>query len=79
MSDGDPAPAPLPLRWVEELVNTRSVELGTDDVATPGDLAVVVAGAGPPPAGRAGDAGGARPRPAAARGATGADRRQQRR
>ena len=39
MSDGDPAPAPLPLRWVEELVNTRSVELRTDDVATPGDLA----------------------------------------
>jgi predicted RNA-binding Zn ribbon-like protein len=39
MADGDPAPAPLPLRWVEELVNTRSVELGTDDIATPGDLA----------------------------------------
>ena len=38
-SDGDAAPAPLPLRWVEELVNTRSVELGTDDVATPGELA----------------------------------------
>ena len=39
MSDGDPAPAPLPLRWVEELVNTRSVELGTDDVAAADDLA----------------------------------------
>ena len=38
-SDGDAAPAPLPLRWVEELVKTRSVELGTDDVATPGELA----------------------------------------
>jgi predicted RNA-binding Zn ribbon-like protein len=40
MSDGDEAaPAPLPLRWVEELVNTRSVEFGTDEVATPAALA----------------------------------------
>ena len=36
--DADGAPAPSPLRWVEELVNTRSIELGTDDVSTPAAL-----------------------------------------
>lgn len=31
----DVTAAPLPLRWVEELVNTRSVEFHTEDLATP--------------------------------------------
>lgn len=32
-SDADAAP--LPLRWVEELVNTRSIEFDTEDLASP--------------------------------------------
>ena len=28
-------PAPGPLRWVEEFINTRSVESGTDEIGTP--------------------------------------------
>jgi predicted RNA-binding Zn ribbon-like protein len=35
---GGPLPTPQPLRLVEEFVNTRSVEFGTDDVATPDAL-----------------------------------------
>jgi predicted RNA-binding Zn ribbon-like protein len=35
-ADGSP---PAPLRLIEELVNTRSVEFGTDEIATPGALA----------------------------------------
>jgi predicted RNA-binding Zn ribbon-like protein len=32
---GEDAPlTPLPLRWIEEFVNTRSVEFGTDEIAT---------------------------------------------
>jgi predicted RNA-binding Zn ribbon-like protein len=30
--------APGPLRWIEDFVNTRSVELGTEDVGDPGAL-----------------------------------------
>lgn len=33
------APAPGPLRWVEEFINTRSVESGTDEIGTPALLA----------------------------------------
>jgi hypothetical protein len=36
------------LRFVEELVNTRSLELGTDDIATPGVPRRVAARAGTP-------------------------------
>jgi hypothetical protein len=41
---GTPAPAagtaaPGMLRWMEELVNTRSIETGSDEIATPGLLA----------------------------------------
>jgi len=32
-------PAPVPLRWVEALVNTRNVDLGTDEIGTPDGLA----------------------------------------
>lgn len=39
MADGDEDAAPLPLRWIEELVNTRSIEFATDDVSTPDALA----------------------------------------
>ena len=35
----EPGTTPAPLRLVEDFVNTRSVELGTDDLATPGALA----------------------------------------
>ncbi len=79
MSDGDPAPAPLPLRWVEELVNTRSVEFGTDDVAAADDLAAWLQERDLlPPAVRVTPAAHA-PSLAGAGGAAGADRRQQRR
>src|SRR6266699_3754411 len=30
-----PSPAPGRLRWIEELVNTRSVETGSDEIPTP--------------------------------------------
>lgn len=33
------APAPGLLRWIEELVNTLSIEAGTDEIATSGQLA----------------------------------------
>jgi hypothetical protein len=41
VSPDDPADgaAPGPLRWIEELVNTHSVEFGTDDIATADALA----------------------------------------
>lgn len=33
-----PESAPGPLQWIEELVNTRSIEFGTDDLADPAAL-----------------------------------------
>ncbi|WP_280267351.1 CGNR zinc finger domain-containing protein [Nocardia wallacei] len=33
MHPKDPSTAPLPLRWVEDLINTRSLVYGTDDLA----------------------------------------------
>ena len=35
---GQPSAAPGMLRWLEELVNTRSIETGRDEIATPGLL-----------------------------------------
>jgi predicted RNA-binding Zn ribbon-like protein len=38
MPPRDPSTAPVPLRWVEDLINTRSLVYGTDDLAHPDDL-----------------------------------------
>ncbi|RDI49411.1 CGNR zinc finger domain-containing protein [Nocardia mexicana] len=38
MHPKDPSTAPLPLRWVEDLINTRSLVYGTDDLADAGAL-----------------------------------------
>lgn len=35
----DPATAPPPLRWIEELINTRSLVFGTDELSAPAELA----------------------------------------
>jgi predicted RNA-binding Zn ribbon-like protein len=39
MPPRDPSTAPVPLRWVEDLINTRSLVYGTDDLAGADDLA----------------------------------------
>ncbi|GAB2686090.1 CGNR zinc finger domain-containing protein [Nocardia thraciensis] len=38
MHSRDPSTAPPPLRWVEDLINTRSLVYGTDDLADAGAL-----------------------------------------
>jgi predicted RNA-binding Zn ribbon-like protein len=47
------APAPGPLRLVQEFVNTRDIEAGTDDIASPAGLARWLVGHGLVPEGTA--------------------------
>ena len=43
---GGRAPAPSPLRLLQDFVNTEIPDFGRDDIATPGELAAWLAGRG---------------------------------